>query len=314
MTEYWDGMLERKMSEPKKHHFIPQFLLAEWAVNDGKLWRFSRPYGSKIAKKLVAPAEIGYQSQLYTTPGLPDGYTQQFEKAFLSKVDERAARAHRLLMRDEPIDWTQPERSDWTRFIGSLFFRAPGNLTAYKDAVASVLKQETPAQQAAYLKDKPEHWPQTLNEAMATMAPHWSEQAAMEILRGLIDDGHRGERINNMVWTVGEMNGGSEFLISDALLHHTTPLHMKGAYLILPISPTRLFVATNEGDDETLNLFRSLDANDLVQQVNRAVVRRAAVCVGATSQDQRAFVEEHFAAEEYDTVIKGVARRYREEE
>jgi hypothetical protein len=45
---------------PVKHHYIPQFLLAQWAVNDGKLWRFLRPIPGKIVTKLVAPAEIGY--------------------------------------------------------------------------------------------------------------------------------------------------------------------------------------------------------------------------------------------------------------
>jgi hypothetical protein len=301
------------MSEPKKHHFIPQFLLAEWAVNDGKLWRFTRPYGSKIAKKLVAPAEIGYEHQLYTTPGLPEDYAQQFEKAFLSKVDDRAARAHKSLMRDEVINWITPDRSDWTRFIGSLFFRTPENLAAYKEAIAILLSKDTPEQRAAYLKDKPDDWPDTFHEAMATVAPDWVEHAAMEILRRVIDDGYRGERINDMVWTTGEMNGGLEFLISDALLQHTTPIHVKGAYLVIPISPKRLFVATNQGDHETLEEIQSMNANDLVQQVNKVVVSRASVCVGATSLDQLAFVEEHFATEEHSTIIKGVVRKYREE-
>lgn len=300
------------MSEPKKHHFIPQFLLAEWAVNDGKLWRFSRPYGSKIAKKLVSPAEIGYEPGLYKTAGLPQDYEQQFEKDFLSRVDDRAARAHKLLMRDEVFTWTTPSRSDWTRFIGSLFFRTPENLAAYKDAMAVLFSQDTPELRAAYLKDRPEDWPDTLNEAIATIAPDWIEQAAMEILRRLIDEGKRGERINGMVWTVGEMNGGLEFLISDALFQHTTPFYGKGAYIVIPISPRRLFIATHKDDDETLEMFKGIETNTIVRQVNKAIVSRASICVGATNVNQLAFVEEHFATEEYNTVIKGVARRYRD--
>lgn len=302
------------MSEPKKHHFIPQFLLSEWAVNDGKLWRFTRPHGKKIAKKLVSPAEIGYERQLYTTPGLPDHYAQQFEKAFLSKLDGRAARAHRLLTRDEVINWTRPDRSDWTRFIGSLFFRTPENLAAYKEAIGTLLSKDTPEQRITYLKDKPDNWPNTFHEAMATVGPDWVEQVAMEILRRVIDDGDRGERINNMVWTTGEVNGALDFLIGDALLQHTTPLLVKGAYLVIPISPKRLFVATNRGDDETLEMFKSIDTTDLVQQINKVVVSRSSVCVGATSLDQLTFVEEHFATEEHSTIIKRVARNYREEQ
>ena len=302
------------MSDPKKHHFIPQFLLSEWAVNDGKLWRFTRPYGKKIARKLVAPADIGYERELYTTPGLPKDYAQQFEKAFLSMVDDKAARAHRLLMRDEIVHWKMPERSDWTRFIASLLFRTPENLAAYKEAIRILLSKETPEQRAAYLRDKPEGWPDAFSEAIATVAPDWIEQAAMEILRRLIDDDHRGERINNMIWTTGEMKGGLEFLISDAPLQHTTPLNVKGAYLVIPISPRRLFVGTNQGDDETREMFQSTDSDDLVQQINKVIVSRASICVGATSLDQLTFVEEHFATEEHRTIIKDVVQKYREEE
>ena len=175
-----------------------------------------------------------------------------------------------------------------------------------------MLSKNTPEQRAAYLKDKPDDWPDTFHEAIATVAPDWVEQAAMEILRRLIDYGYRGERINNMVWTTGEMNGGLEFLLKPCVLQHTTPLHAKGAYLVIPISPKRLFVATNQGDLETLGMIESIEANDLVQQINKVVVSRASVCVAATSLDQLTFVEEHFATEEHSTIIKGVARKYRE--
>lgn len=301
------------MSDPKKHHFIPQFLLAEWAVNNGKLWRFTRPYGSKIAKKLVAPAEVGYERLLYTTPGIPDEFSQQFEAKFLSPVDSRAAKSHKILMQNEPIVWTQPTRSDWTRFLGSLFFRTPENLAAYKEAIGLLLSADTPERRAAYLQAKPSDWPSTLHEAMATVAPNWTEVAAMELLRRLIDDGQRGDAINAMVWTTGEMNGGLEFLISDAPMQHTMPIIAKGSYIVMPISPKRIFLATSLGDDETLEMFKTIESNNLVRQINQVVVSRASVFVGATGLDQLAFVEKHFATENHDTIIKGVATRYRKD-
>ena len=301
------------MSDPKKHHFVPQFLLAEWAVNDGKLWRFTRPYKQKIAKKLVSPAEIGYEKLLYTTPGLPDEYAQQFEASFLSKVDARAAKTHKLLMQDSPINWKQPDRSDWTRFIGSLLFRTPENLAAYKEAIKNLLLQHDPAHQESYLRDKPDDWPDSFYEAMTTFNPDFPEQAAMQILRGMIDDGERGEKINAMVWTTGEMNGDLEFLISDALLQHTMPIIAKGGHIVMPISPKRVFVATNEDDPETIDRIRQLDCNSLVELINKVVVSRASVFVGATNLNQLAFVEEHFATEEHVTIMKGVAERYRKD-
>lgn len=300
------------MSDPKKHHFIPQFLLAEWAGADGKLWRFTRPYGDKIAKKRVSPAEIGYERFLYTTPGIPEEHAQQFEARFLSPVDSRAANAHKALLSNQAINWTLPVRSDWTRFLGSLFFRTPENLAAYKEAISALLRQDTPKLAAAYRRDKPDGWPDKFDDAIAAIAPDFAEVAAMEILRRLIDDGERGETINNMIWTVGEMSGALEFLISDAPMQHTTPIVAKGGYIAMPIGPRRVFVATTPGDDETLEMFRSIDTDDLVQQVNKAVVGRASFFVGATSLDQQAFVEAHFATENHDTIIKGVAKKYRE--
>lgn len=300
------------MSEPKKHHFIPQFLLAEWAVNDGKLWRFTRPYGSKIARKLVAPAEIGYERLLYTTPGIPAEYAQQFEAKFLSPLDSRAAQAHKMLLRDEPIVWTQPLRSDWTRFLSSLLFRTPENLADYKQAIGLLLSRDTPELRAAYLREKPDDWPETFHEAMATIAPDWAEVVAMEILRRLIDNRERGEKINGMVWTTGEMKGGSEFFITDAPMQHTRPIIAKGGYIVMPISPTRMFLATSPGDDETAEMFKNIDSNDLVRQVNEVLVSRASTFVGATNLDQLSFVERHFATEPHDTIIKGVIRQYRE--
>jgi len=301
------------MSDPKKHHFIPQFLLAEWAVNEGKLWRLTRPFGDKVATKLVSPAEIGYERFLYMTPGIPEEFAQQFEAKFLSPVDSRAADAHKLLLQPEPIIWTRPLRSDWTRFLGSLFFRTPENLAAYKEAIGTLLNKDTPEQRAAYLRDKPDDWPDSFHEAMAVVAPNFVEVAAMEILRRLIDDGKRGEAINGMVWTAGEMNGQLEFLISDAPMQHTTPIIGDGGYIVMPISRRHLFVATRLGDDETLKMIKAIEPDALVRQVNMAVVSRASVFVGASSLDQLAFVTEHFATESHNTIIKGVAKRYREE-
>ena len=175
-----------------------------------------------------------------------------------------------------------------------------------------ILDQDTPEQREAYLRDRPEGWPDSFQEAMAIHAPDWPEQATMEILRRLIDEGERGEKINGMVWTTGEMNAGLEFFISDAPLQHTTPIIAPGGYIVMPIGPKRLFVATNEGDDETLAMFQSIDANSLVEQINKVVVGRASEFVGATSLDQLAFVETHFATEAHNTILKGIARRYRE--
>jgi hypothetical protein len=110
---------------PIKHHYTPQFMLAKWAVQDGKLWRFTKPYGDKIATKLVAPAEIGYEKHLYAMPGVAPEAMQQIEEKFMSPLDAQAAETHQLLLAGKINGMPQKQRSAWSRFIMSQWFRTP---------------------------------------------------------------------------------------------------------------------------------------------------------------------------------------------
>lgn len=159
---------------PVKHHYIPQFLLAQWAVNDGKLLRFLRPIPGKIVTKLVTPAEIGYEKHLYATPGLPAEKAQQIEQHFMSRLDAQAAEALQLLLQGKAHQMPQKQRSAWSRFIMSQWFRTPDGLRYFKEAMKLVLTARDEALNARYAEVKKEGYPDSDEEpndgAEATMA------------------------------------------------------------------------------------------------------------------------------------------------
>lgn len=294
---------------PAKHHYIPEFLLAQWTSNEGKLWRFLRPIPGKIATKLVAPAEIGYQKYLYETPGLPPKQAQQVEQHFMSPLDSLAADAHHLLLAGKAHKMPQKERSAWSRFVMSLWFRTPDGLSHFKEAMGLILKTRDEALNARYDEMKKDGYPDTLENVIALLGPEFSEQIAMKLFRKMSDDPKNGLRLNNMQWFVLDA-AGREFLISDAALQHSqTLIFSPNGYITLPIAPDRLFVAVNQVT--VAQAINAIPCRELVGQNNRAVVRRAAIFVGASNRSQETFIRDNFGQDEHHTLIRGLAEKYR---
>lgn len=295
---------------PVKHHYIPQFQLAQWAVNEGMLWRFLRPIPAKIATKLVTPAEIGYEKYLYATPGMPAEKAQQVEQHFMSQLDSQAAEAHQLLLQGKVHQMPQKQRSAWSRFVMSQWFRTPVGLGHFKEAMKLVLAARDKPLNARYAEVKKKGYPDSLEEAIAMMGPEFAEQAAMDLFRKLIDDPKNGLRLNNMQWFIIETLKEPEFLISDAALQQSKAgIFSPKGYITMPIAPRKLFVAVNRLS--VAKTIESLPRGGLVSNNNGAIVRRASQFVGAADLSQQAFIKANFGKEEHSTPVKGLLEGYR---
>lgn len=295
---------------PAKHHYIPRFLLARWASDQGRLWRFTQPIAGKLAVKLVAPAEVGYEKNLYATPGLPQDKVQQVEQKFMSRLDDLAAEAHQLILDGKLGALTQKQRSAWSRFIMSQWFRTPGGLGYFKEAISLVLATKDDALDARYQELRQQGYPESLEEIIAMMGPAFAGQAAMDLFRKMIDNPKNGHRLNNMPCIVLEAGEPHELLISDAALQQSRAgIFSQQGYLTLPIAPCRLFVAATQAS--VVRSIAALPRRDLIARHNRAVVRRAEIFVAATDRSQEAFITANFGADPHETMIKGLAERYR---
>ncbi|MDI1326076.1 MAG: DUF4238 domain-containing protein [Brevundimonas sp.] len=300
----------KKPNPPRKHHFIPQFLLGQWTTNDGKLWRFMQPAPGKIAVKSVSPAEIGYEEYLYATPGLPPEKAQQVEQHFMSPLDSLAADAQQMLLAGQASKMPQKERSSWSRFIMSQWFRTPAGLSYFKEAMGLVLKARDEPLNARYQEIRKEGDPERLEDAIAALGPDFAEGAAMDLLRRMSDDPKLGHKLNNMRWFVVDILAGDELLISDAAFQQSQAgiLSPQG-YMTIPIAPRKLFVAVTR--QSTADAIRAIPVAELARRNNSAVVRHASIFVGATDRSQEGFIREHFGKEEHRTMIRSLAEEYR---
>lgn len=296
---------------PRKHHYIPQFLLGEWAVNAGKLWRFTQPIPGKIAVKAVSPAEVGYEEFLYETPGLPPEKAQQVEQHFMSPLDSLAAEAHRQLLAGKIDGMPQKDRSAWSRFIMSLWFRTPDGLAYYKEAMGHILTARDEPLEAQYQERREEGYPESLQAAIEQLGPGFVENAAMSILRRLSDDPKHGLTMNNLSWFVIETVEGPEFLISDAaLMTSGAGIFSERGYMTLPIAPRKLFVAVKA--EAVGDQIRAIPYGHLVAMHNSAVVRYASHFVGATDRSQEAVIRKTFGTEERPSMIRSLAEGYQQ--
>lgn len=58
------------LNAPNKHHYLPVFYLNRWTGEDGRLFRYYRPYQDVVASP-ITPSNTGFEDGLYTLDGLP---------------------------------------------------------------------------------------------------------------------------------------------------------------------------------------------------------------------------------------------------
>jgi hypothetical protein len=123
-----------------------------------------------------------------------------------------------------------------------------------------------------------------------------AERVGLRFTMDQIDNATIGSRINEMEWwTIDVTKVGRKLFTSDRpviLEHGLTRPH---SYLLLPISPTRLFLATNTR--EQANRLRAILNRELVKSVNKHVIRRAQRYAWGTDKTELSFVAKHLSQE-----------------
>lgn len=292
---------------PRKHHYIPQFLLEQWTIG-GKLYRYTQPIPGKISRYCKPAKATGFKEGLYKIPKLPDELAQEVEIKVMKPIDDLAAIAHRKLLTEEGFNkLTSNDRVAWVTFILALDLRTPDSFSAYKTAVTATYESDPKCceVQAEYEKTKRPKDPDTYAEYLAINLPVTLEQEPFYALTNVIQNKELGQYIVNMHWNVLEISNGS-FLLSDEPLLMLKGIKLWNGYIALPISPTKLFLATNNA--ATFLQIKGL-AGSLLHKVNMQIVEGAKVFVAARDTDQEAFIQTHFGKNPRKSVIQHVAEQ-----
>lgn len=271
-------------SAGQKHHYVPVFYQKPWASADGRLCEFSRPY-KEVKPRLTHPDGTGYVRGLYTFDALAPDAADFIERQFFLLADGQAALAHqRLLERD--VNFGVELKIAWARFMMTLFHRAPEAM----QRLFATISERFPGELASLVADlKKKGEDVSLETVRAQITPARFQELSLRVMHRVMDSEMVGTALIRMYWAVIEFhNYRYPLLTSDRPIVMTNGLNKLDAHLVMPISPTKLFVAAN--DPEVVLKINSLDMK-LTEVMNDQVVRQARKYVYGTDDSQLRFVE-----------------------
>jgi hypothetical protein len=284
-----------------KHHYIPVFYLKQWAGTDGRVCEFSRPY-REVKPRRVHPDGTAYVRGLYTVPGVKPHLAEYIEQRFLLKSDSTASDALRFMLSGDRVEWPNTPRSSWSRFIISLMLRNPEFISQHGAQVAAYFSPNSREIQDYYRNHRTADHPETYEEFLAKNE-HPAARASATSLQSQIDHPEVGTHLNKMRWSLVTFTDmRHSFLTSDRPIIMSNGLLKKHDHLVIPITPSKLFVATN--NDETNALIKNMSERDLIRQVNHRVAIQARKFVYGIDDSQLRFVEKRLGKMEPSTPLE----------
>ena len=275
-----------------KHHYIPVLYLSQWADGNGRFYEFSRPAGrSEVSVRPTGPKGTGYERGLYRLTGVPEDVSEAVERKFMAQVDSLAKKTLDILLSEHTPEWTVPSRSAWSRFVTGLIFRNPERVREARRFLEDFWLNDYEERVEEYNRVKGTDGPDYIDYIASS-----AERVGLRFTMDQIDNTTIGSRINEMEWwTIDITKVGQKLLTSDRPVILDHGLAHPHSHLLLPISPTRLFLATNTR--EQANKLRAVPNRELVKSVNKHIIRRAQRYAWGTSRTELSFVAKHLSQE-----------------
>ena len=263
------------MSIPRKHHYVPEFLIQQWADEEG----FVSPYvlnqsGKFQQEKRKSPKAFCCQTDLLRTHYKCLAYSQRLESGWFSQIDSNAARVHKKLIRNGNVSLSDVEKYNWTRFIISLLTRQPSLISQAKDKMS--IKYQTKFNEDKELTDvlREQNISQAPAEYVKSENPYAFENMTVEYLAKMCNDPKQMQKILSMDWLYIDVSDASfSLVLSDCPLIKTLGGSTTLAFLALPLSPTRIWFAAR--NPRAIDNIKSHPRRDLVMRINRKSVNQA---------------------------------------
>ena len=277
---------------PNKHHYIPEYYLANWAGDDRRFERYNKPVPSKTMVRRVFPSEAGWQKGLYASPRDSRG-TQWLESQIFQIIDSKAALVLSKITAEPPQVPTAEERSAWTLFLRSLLHRTPDNFKSTIAHAKSMIDEAIEEAREHYLTLRAPTDPDTFEAFKEAMTSDERHRMALKSLPTLMANPRIGQFLHDMPTRVFTLPDASQdFLLSDDPLVRSNGLQQENGHIAIPLSPRKLFVsAYREG---LLDRFAAMKPNELAASVNRWTVESARHFVVARDKKQDRFIRNRF--------------------
>ena len=263
------------MSVPRKHHYVPEFLIKQWADANGQV----APYMRTVTKhpqreQKSSPKAFCYKIDLLRTDYDCPAYSQRLESEWLSQIDSAAAIIHRTLIRDSNASLSFDEKCNWMRFIISLLIRQPSLIFQARNETS--IKYQAKFNEDQELTDilKKQKITQTPAEYIKNDYPYAFENMAVKRLAKMCDDPKQMQKIMRMNWFYSDFSDVSFGLVlGDRPLIKNLGSSTVPALLALPLSPTRIWFAAH--NQHTVENIKTDARRDIVMRINRESVNQA---------------------------------------
>ncbi|WP_190238248.1 DUF4238 domain-containing protein [Cereibacter johrii] len=254
----------KDLSEVKRQHYVPQFLLKRFADNDGKLSVFVRTRG---LSHRASPKDVACQ-RYYNAAKLESGEidTQTIEKELSLIEGAGSAAINTLLSGERP---TVEQRKDFALLLASQDFRSPRRRQQFADMLLGIqhnrFGRDTIESVANFIRDVTQA-SETVSQLDVTKISRSSELKVDEdgaisvsvedTIRALTAAKHFSPAVAKMDWHLFRAPQGESFIISDSpvQLHESRgtlesfsgPAYWrKGTRIYFPLSSEACFMASH---------------------------------------------------------------------
>jgi hypothetical protein len=284
----------RSVELPIRHHHSPAFSLVPWAGADANVceMRMVPDLDRKIVAQRKHPNATGFVRNLYKIDGVPEPVSQHLETNFMKPLDTRASIALNLLLSGQEHDVAQ--RSDWTRYVMSRMFRHPFAVNFVNDHFRRMWGEGVDGLAAKYLEKRDPDGPATIQEFVDQAMPAAAAIDAAGMMVDIIDNDRVGPTIFNLKWILVDIpQSRYELLTSDRPLVRPVGFDHPQAYLALPLSPRKLWLASHTG--YFARNLKNVDQTMVAREINKVVVSQAREFVWGTDASQLSFTRKYMA-------------------
>ncbi len=301
-------MTNAKQNPPKRHHFVPKFLLQNWATADEKIVVYRRLPSGKVVHDRVAAKGAGYEEHLYTFPKLGKNATV-VETKLWGPQDDGASKLVAKMIAGGGGDLAEEETLAWSRFLLGMLLRNPESTKTLKEVAQAVWSSSGPKTQAQYEAHKGPGDPDTLEEWLAADDPAGGEVLGVKLFNALSLNDKICAFIREMSWNILSFhNLPGKLITSDRAIFASNGWSKPTGQIILPLGPNHVFCAFN--DQSFLAQLQQEDAAYLHDLVRKLMAVRARRYIYAATGKEHDFVEKWLGYEQIPSLGESLAKKW----
>lgn len=269
---------ENSSREPRRHHYVPEFILQPWA----REWRPNQfllrgyywdKFTCRIRHRDNGVGAFCYRIDLLTMKSAAEGKKALLETRFFQSIDTKGSQAIAAMLANGPDGLSAHQRTDIGRLLLSLEARRP--------TIVNKLLTEGPEYFRKGLDEDPEILKALAAEGVTSSPSSFSESRlgsfedrSLLIVQRLVDNPAVGERLINANWYLKRLRSEhGSLVLSDRPLIRTLGFDRPGAIWVLPLTPSVAFVVANH--PENLRIVHKISGKTFIRRTNESSAHQA---------------------------------------